>query len=460
MVMILCCCCWFILAVVFFVLLMTAGGDDGTTTTDALAEAGAPPAPVSPGSTPSPTLPPTVFGATMPPSTGDVLDTTGDETETPNNSTAPTDDPNKTFFPATGDTYFIADDEFADLSFGTSETLEVASSTNSSSVILLTFNWTELPPAIDSVLVESSIVLRLVHSGSLSNPAPSITVSHLSLQDDLDIETVTWNNVSDFLGEGLVEGPSTFTLSNETDVVDVDITGLLQSDIQLRRDGRHLQGEDTVVLVLRTNDDSNPLGEIFQSRESGEDFSPTIYHEYLDVTITSCDQNPCGIFAECWELDNGEVICECGNGDEVAFEVNCSEPTCLQDKIYSTEQAECVCPPEKPMEDVRGRCFVDGSKCLITGTPCRGVGSACYQDSVQPEGYACFCPDDSAVSGNEDCPNNSINSCFVPFNPCGSAAVCNEQQNGSGQVTEVFCQCVEASGSNIIVPFGQPCTSV
>jgi hypothetical protein len=97
---------------------------------------------------------------------------------------------------------------------------------------------------------------------------------------------------------------------------------------------------------------------------------------------------------------------------------------------------------------------------LVSGTPCTGVASACYEDTLQDEGFACFCPNGRNVAGNEDCPDETIISCFLPFNPCDPTAICIEEQNASGQVTEVFCQCVEASGSNVTVPFDQACTSV
>ena len=386
------------------------------------------------------------------------------ETLTPtipfNETEAPTQGINQTFFPVVSDTY-IANGASANKSFGTSVILEIASDANKNSMALLRFDLDLLPPEPDSSFLESSIILRLVNAGEMVGPFSETTVSLLSTQGETtfanylrDFDRLTWSDLNGTIGEYLTNGNTTFTGSSDSPIVEVNIKELLQPGIALRR--RELQDSEagTIVLVLRIVQANSPGNVTFQSSEAGAEVSPVIIHEYVETKITSCATNPCGKFATCWEdIFGGPVTCECN----AALLVDYFEPcpigsfTCPFNTAYDAEVQDCVCPVGKPKTDNDGFCFAVGSPCL--DDPCTGVGSLCQDNSTSAVGYICKCSDDSVVAATENCDFATIVSC-VPY-PCAPEASCSLKENDKGEIT-YFCQCDDGSA----VEFGESCTVV
>lgn len=439
-----------IIAIVLVVVLSGGKDDDENEITKATAPIAATAIPVA-----APTLAPETNSPSFTLETPVPTPALFNGTEAPtgfNETEAPTQDPLKTFFPVSADTC-ISDGEFADLSFGASQTLEIGTANSTlNSVALLLFDLSALPPDAESILLDSSISLRLFRTGSLASPFSEITISRLlNPQEGLDIDALTWNDFNESLAEeGLIDGPI-FTVSSETDFVQVEIKELLQPEIELRRPGRELQDGGFVLLVLHSIDDENS----FQSREAGEEVSPVIIHEYVDAIITTCAVDPCGSLATCWELDGGAIICECDNGDRVdylqACPTNSSNCQQRQGRIYDAGTQECVCPLDKPEEDSKGFCFPLGSPCLED--PCAGIGSTCHDDKAAPAGYICKCSDDSAVLNTENCDFATITSCDPPY-PCGSEALCFTRENAQGEET-IGCACEDKTE----VAFGESCAT-
>lgn len=314
-----CCCCWVLMAVIATSLLIFSRDDttpntnkqesrvDDATPAPSISAAPSPVPSMAPSMAPStaepvvvttsPTVPPSI-----PPSSSLSPTLSMTPTAAPSNypTMNPTRDPNKMYFPVVADTY-IRDGASSTQNFGSGNSLLVVKNSGFQTRILLYFNLTGLPMLEGESTPGESLVLRVEHIGEkLSYPSPKVQVSRVSMQADyfknatagFNIEDLTWD---DFVWEEKLG--TTITLSDEVRLAEFEINDLL--DLSKNNE---MPNNGGVLFALQTPDLSNPFGESFLSRETGEDYAPLVFYErpggLLNTNVStvpsfSCEQEPC-----------------------------------------------------------------------------------------------------------------------------------------------------------------------
>lgn len=229
-----CCCCLLIIAIVLLILFLTGGDDDKSTSSTA------------------PSMAPSVNDTMVP-------------------SAAPSVFEEEIVFPAVSDTY-IQGGALADQQFGTAETFEVVDGEgdDNKAIALLLFNMSNITS--DSAFEDSQILLRLMHVESVNSETSAISVSKLPFDSTVDVEGLTWNDFSNTEGEA---GPE-FTVVEDSEEIDVDVTSLVRPARKLRQ-GRRLQSDGMLFLKLEATNNTDHFGEVFRSREFNDgEFAPKL----------------------------------------------------------------------------------------------------------------------------------------------------------------------------------------
>lgn len=221
-------------------------------------------------------------------------------TISPSPTSSPTLYPQQIFLPIVADTY-LKSGAFGDQSFGTEDRFEVLNDQpDTDAYALLQFDLSELPPQGD--LRDSEIILRLNHIETiLAGTTSEILVSKIPYDSSLDVESLTYNSYTPF---DSTRGP-TFTVSPDTTSIDIDITDM----IRFRRPGlvrgRRNTQERGLLLQLRSNGEDNRLGQLFRTREAGEDFAPLLIHNFNTDSPT---QSPSGSIAPSASPTGGPTV--------------------------------------------------------------------------------------------------------------------------------------------------------